>query len=773
MKTRFINSNNTRTGVLAMTVLRGIVLKALRRLSASDLPSFSFNVSASYLKLLWMLVLAVLLAACGSSSGSSSDPSPGGGGPGGGGPGGGGPGGGGSAGFGVTVINITAGETGLTVNWTNPNQQGITGFNIAWVNTADLRDFGAKDLTADDVNISADARVSATIMGLMRDAAYHVVITVLYANGRVRTSAPVTSPKTGAAPGGGGGGGSGGGDATFPAVADSDIRTTVSGNTITVSWTNPSQDGQAEIIGFNINWVNVDDDADGSTKAFNPPAANVTAGAGNTDTITGLNYVATYRITVSVRYAGQDPILSAAVEDTIGADPDDIDGDGVVNADDNCPSDANADQTNTDKADDGGDACDPNDDNDDFPDETDVDDNNNSLIEIRTLDDLARLRDDLNGNGMDDGNDDITAVGSAGCPAAGCSGYELTRSLNFSDAASYNGSSVNMDDWTDRAGRGWVPIGSCSASATCTPYTGMFDGRGYAIADLFIAANSTANGIGLFAALSGTAQNLHLLNADISGGANDLGVLAGYSSDGNFQNLLVAGGVIMDTSANNVGGLLGNGNAVDIRAVSVSDVIISTAGGIVGGLIGSVFGNVRAVSVSDVNLSMSSGSAGGLAGIVTSVEELSHSYVVGGSVSGGSEIGGLVGQMALSHLLYSYSAAGPVSGRTNAGGLIGFDAASMVTSSYWDDQTTGRTTGSDNVGTGQTTAQLQNPTDFTGIYADWGKFWCDPTSFVIMENTDVNGPGGSFKRLWVLGDADQYPVLNCHPVSVAEQQQRQ
>ena len=50
-----------------------------------------------------------------------------------------------------------------------------------------------------------------------------------------------------------------------------------------------------------------------------------------------------------------------------------------------------------------------------------------AMIEIRTLDELARLRDDLNGDGTDDGNiDEITAVGSAGCPQSGCVGYELT-----------------------------------------------------------------------------------------------------------------------------------------------------------------------------------------------------------------------------------------------------------------------------------------------------------------------------------------------------------
>ena len=52
--------------------------------------------------------------------------------------------------------------------------------------------------------------------------------------------------------------------------------------------------------------------------------------------------------------------------------PPDSDGDGVPDASDNCPSTANAGQTNTDGAADGGDACDADDDNDGVPDSSDA-----------------------------------------------------------------------------------------------------------------------------------------------------------------------------------------------------------------------------------------------------------------------------------------------------------------------------------------------------------------------------------------------------------------
>ena len=55
----------------------------------------------------------------------------------------------------------------------------------------------------------------------------------------------------------------------------------------------------------------------------------------------------------------------------------------------------------------------------------------------------------------------------------------------------------------------------------------------------------------------------------------------------------------------------------------------------------------------------------------------------------------------------------------------------------------------------------------------WGNFWCDPNTGDEMEDSSDTGPGDPFIRVWDLGDANQYPVLNCLPVSVEEQQQRQ
>ena len=69
----------------------------------------------------------------------------------------------------------------------------------------------------------------------------------------------------------------------------------------------------------------------------------------------------------------------------------------------------------------------------------DYDDDDDGLIDVRSLVQLYAIRWDLNGNGAADNAGDATSYANAfptpatgmGCPAAGCSGYELRRNLDF------------------------------------------------------------------------------------------------------------------------------------------------------------------------------------------------------------------------------------------------------------------------------------------------------------------------------------------------------
>ncbi len=578
-----------------------------------------------------------------------------------------------------------------------------------------------------------------------------------------------------------GGGGGGSTSPNPPSRAVSGFDTTVSGNNITVRWTNPNQAG---ITGFNVSWVNAADEDDGGFAELNngtDPAVNLSSGASdNRYTITNLTYRVTYNIIITVLYESGDPAASNPEPAMTAPNPNDFDEDGVMNAED---SDYDGD----------------------------------GLIEIRTLDALALLRDDLNGDGADDGNNDtITVEESMGCPADGCIGYELMRSLDFSDAGSYaDENNANMVAWTDSSGSGWTPIGSCTdedsrACEAYRSYSGIFEGNHHNISNLFISIpGGHVYGTGLFAAFNGTVRNLNLVDARVRVTGRDenqnTGLLVGYGVNGTFINIAVSGVVLGNEVSENlgalagdasdatifrsivkdsrvegresVGGLVGLGDGVEIIASYVANANLSASLANVGGLIGETT-SAKVTSSYVTNVIVTSHApngfnSGGLIGFVKLAANITHSYALGGKISGGGNIGGLIGRTASGGSVkidYSYVALGNVSGGDGVGGLIGSDDANTVISvSYWDTDTTGVNASQQEPGL--TTAELQMPARISDedrgfantIYATWGNFWCDPDTGEVMESSDDAGPGDPFIRVWDLGTSEQYPALNCVP----------
>ena len=130
-----------------------------------------------------------------------------------------------------------------------------------------------------------------------------------------------------------------------------------------------------------------------------------------------------------------------------------------------------------------------------------------------------------------------------------------------------------------------------------------------------------------------------------------------------------------------------------------------------------------------------------------------------GSVSGETRVGGLVGTLSsqsggISRIVASYST-GRVSGSTNIGGLVGSNRRGTVSDTYWDTQTSGQTTGvgeGDSTGVqGRTTAQLQSPIGYAGIYSTWN---------ADLDNADGddNSATGT-DDFWDFGTSSQYPAL--------------
>ena len=232
-----------------------------------------------------------------------------------------------------------------------------------------------------------------------------------------------------------------------------------------------------------------------------------------------------------------------------------------------------------------------------------------------------------------------------------------------------------------------------------------------------------------------------------------VGGLVGYNhntttSSGKISNSYATGSV---TGEVYVGGLVGNNNE---GTISDSYATGSVSGEqVVGGLVGPSEGTIIA--------SYATGSVtgdshvGGLVG--RNFDSVIASYATG-SVTGNSDVGGLAGSMNEGTIIASY-ATGSVTGVWTVGGLVGYSRESTIIASFWDTQTSGQTTGAgrdDGDGgsagvEGKTTARLQSPTGYTGIYGGWK---------TDLDNADEDdNPATGTDDFWDFGTNSQYPVL--------------
>ena len=280
-----------------------------------------------------------------------------------------------------------------------------------------------------------------------------------------------------------------------------------------------------------------------------------------------------------------------------------------------------------------------------------------------------------------------------GCPSGTCTGYELTAHLEFDTDGDGD---VDPNDYHSsdyyHTTTGWHAIGS----STTYPYESNLKGNGYTINNMFI--NTSAPVTGLFGAISGTArvESLGVTNANVTAGQL-VGILAGIN-----QGTIVA----------------------CYTTGSVSDTTTNAA------------------------------MTGGLVGRMDSGSSISSSYSHA-SVDGRVQVGGLVGQRSGGTITNSYSiGAVTASTSTDIGGLVG-NGSSGVTASYWDTETSGRATSAGGAGAvGKTTAELQAPTSYSGIYADW--------------NANIDGQSGADDP-WAFGRSSNYPNLKYGGLDVSLQ----
>ena len=248
---------------------------------------------------------------------------------------------------------------------------------------------------------------------------------------------------------------------------------------------------------------------------------------------------------------------------------------------------------------------------------TDIDQDNDGLIEICNLEGLSAMRHQMDGTGYKPSKS--TKKITAGCPITGCKGYELSRDLDFDDATSYRDASANKPRWT--TDKGWKPIGEERYGKKQNPFITTFDGNGYTISNLMINRRSPT-------AISWSSDSKEMLIG-----------LFGYTGE---QSKIINIGLsnIDIFAASYMGGLVGWNRG----AITNSHAMGSIRGG---NYIGSLVGyNEKGV--------------------------IKNSYATG-SVTGHSALGGLVGYNAAGGAITSSYATSSVMGDNDIGGLVGFN----------------------------------------------------------------------------------------------------
>ena len=323
---------------------------------------------------------------------------------------------------------------------------------------------------------------------------------------------------------------------------------------------------------------------------------------------------------------------------------------------------------------------------------TDIDLDNDGLIEICDLDALNAIRYQLDGTGYRESidSDKITT----GCPSDGCRGYELRRDLNFQLFSSYR-DTKNKDLWT--RGLGWKPIGGFSDA-----FSARFEGNGYTIFNLLI--DNGVDNIGLFRKIanSGKISALILSRVNVEG-RSQVGSLAGIN-EGIIINTTVLSGCLVGEDRN-IGGLVGTNKGTiinsDIRLESVIGGNITrprlnsqsancptveelatiagsrTSGDEVGGLVGRNEGIIADNSVTTYLLGRNH--VGGLVGYNFGLVIKNND--ANGTIRGDKYIGGLVGTNNLGARIVDSYATGNVSGNLYVGGLAGY-SSDVISDSY-------------------------------------------------------------------------------------------
>ena len=268
------------------------------------------------------------------------------------------------------------------------------------------------------------------------------------------------------------------------------------------------------------------------------------------------------------------------------------------------------------------------------------------------------------------------------------------------------------------------------------------------------------------------AVNSEVTGADASSRVGGLVGLMGGSITGSYATGTVT---VSGSRPSNAGGLAGSlqGNITSSYATGLVDSNSTHADSVAGGLVGYFSGgnHIRASYATgnvEATIAQYVGGLVGRAGL-DSNRVIEACYATGSvdrtdtGAGAGSAVGGLIGRLSVSgtgltgvQACYATGAVSNMASSGNLGGLVGLqdgNSSTPVANSYWTNAPTA-SAGSASSTLKKTARELQSPTGYTGIYANW--------------NLNLDGQPGNDDP-WDFGNFCHYPALKYVSLDVSRQ----
>ncbi len=301
---------------------------------------------------------------------------------------------------------------------------------------------------------------------------------------------------------------------------------------------------------------------------------------------------------------------------------------------------------------------------------------------------------------------------------------------------------TNDIDWSEHYNDYFTPIGGSWWSLPA--FEGDLDGAGHEIQNINIGHETETWYIALFSVLDngGTIKNLGM-TGEVNGEGSAIGSFVGGMYGGTIDNSYMIGTVNGETRT---GGLVGdlhsfNGDATINNSYMIGAVTGDGGDRDVGGIVGQMQGGsiVNSYAAADVS---GEDNVGGLAGYTDG--HIINSYAMG-DVDGDDSVGGFVGLAWDASIENSYSIGEPV-GESNIGGFCGRkEGDTDDIDNFWDTEAS-ETTQSE-MGTGKTTAEMQDIDTYTTNNVDWD---------MVEEG---NHDGNEDTAIWFIDNLQDYPKL--------------